>query len=421
MHFDAVIFDLDGTLIDTLEDLTWATNAALREFGLKEKTVEEVRALVGRGIRELVRDASGLEGDDLEKCVQRFQAHYEAHLDVFTKPYGGVVELLTQLRANGIKVAVLSNKYESAAKRLCAKFFPNLIDFVIGGDHAGIAKKPDPSGAQLALRLLRCERPIYCGDTATDIQTARAARIKCVAVSWGFRARETLSQADVIIDRAEEFIPAADALSRKGRGKKAVFSLLLALLLLAGAFFAYRHFGPKRYPIAEDKGMAVPYISQKDYTKTVCTIDGIKRSVKSSGCGATCIAMVSRYYFGEDASSDPQALFEWAYQNRFYAGNGIGHEGMDALAAYCGLKSRWTDDMEEARTALSEQQLVIAHMGPGEFTGDGHYILLRGIAEDGTILVNDPNSETRSAKNYEMPFIAGQLKINPGFLILWRE
>ncbi len=196
MKYQAVIFDLDGTLLDTLEDLWRSVNFALEKFGLPLRTREEVRGFVGNGIYLLMRRATGnAEEEIFLGAFEAFKAHYGAHCEDHTRPYEGVMSLLESLRAQGIKTAVLSNKADFATKKLTKRYFGELISIAVGeNEEAGIRKKPAPDSLFAVLQTLgvRKENAVYVGDSEVDIQTAQNAGVDCISVTWGFKDREFL-------------------------------------------------------------------------------------------------------------------------------------------------------------------------------------------------------------------------------------
>lgn len=207
----AVIFDLDGTLLDTLEDLYLSVNAALRAYGFPEKTREDVRRSVGNGVRRLMR-RSVPEGEDnprFEDCFLAFQKHYAAHLNDHTEPYDGVAELLKILADQGYLMAIVSNKSDQAVKELNRNVFGSLIPVAIG-ESEGVRRKPEPDTVYEAVRELGVSKEdcIYVGDSEVDIQTAKNAGIPCISVSWGFRDREILEDlgAENIVDTAGKLL-----------------------------------------------------------------------------------------------------------------------------------------------------------------------------------------------------------------------
>lgn len=188
----AIIWDLDGTLLDTLEDLAASTNAALTAHGYSPRSLSEVRAFVGNGVRNLILRALPRENcPDFEAVFADFRAHYAAHCNDRTRPYPGILDALRELKAAGIPMAVVSNKLDPAVKALCRLHFGDLLDPAIGeGD--GLARKPAPDMVFRALDRLGCTEGIYVGDSEVDIATAENAGLPAVIVGWGFRPRETL-------------------------------------------------------------------------------------------------------------------------------------------------------------------------------------------------------------------------------------
>ena len=190
-----VIFDLDGTLLDTLDDLHASVNATLTKFGYAERTREEVRAFVGNGIVMLMRRAVGEETPLLEEIVAEFKHHYGAHCAEKTKPYAGILELLSELKSRGIGTAVVSNKADFAVKLLAEEYFSNLLLSAVGEDEEkGIRKKPAPDSLLAVMRELGAapEETVYVGDSEVDIQTAQNAGVACISVTWGFKDEEFL-------------------------------------------------------------------------------------------------------------------------------------------------------------------------------------------------------------------------------------
>lgn len=195
MKYKLVIFDLDGTILDTLEDLYNSVNFALRRNSLPERTMEEVRAFVGNGIRLLIERAvpENTETEITDAVFADFRAHYAGHSFDNTKPYDGIIEMLTKLRCNGIKTAVVSNKADFAVQKLIRLFFNGLFDFV-SGEREGISKKPAPDTVFEAIRFtgILSRDTVYIGDSEVDIMTAENANIDIITVDWGFRDRACL-------------------------------------------------------------------------------------------------------------------------------------------------------------------------------------------------------------------------------------
>lgn len=195
--YDTYIFDLDGTLLDTLTDLTNATNHALRHFGMKERTLQEIRGFVGNGIRKLIERAVpvGTTPEQIEEVFGVFESYYLEHSLDATCPYDGVQELLRQLHEAGKHIAIVSNKIHAATQELCRRFFGNNADAVIGEqEYRGIKKKPAPDMVFEALKELKVsgERAVYVGDSEVDLATAHNAGLPCISVLWGFRDRDFL-------------------------------------------------------------------------------------------------------------------------------------------------------------------------------------------------------------------------------------
>lgn len=209
--FDAFVFDCDGTILDTLPDLVVVTNAALRECGYPEHTVEEVKSYVGNGVKALMyqavpQDVPAEAADAALECWKRLHPVLEGKL---TKPYPNVPEVLAELRRRGAKTAVLSNKFDEGLQQVIGDFLPGLFD-AQHGECAQIPRKPDPTGLLFTLDELGVapERAVYVGDSPGDILTARNAGAFAIAVSWGYHTREDMeaAQPDLIVDAAEELL-----------------------------------------------------------------------------------------------------------------------------------------------------------------------------------------------------------------------
>ncbi len=193
--YRTVIFDLDGTLLDTLDDLTGAVNHALSTFGLPLRTREEVRAFVGNGIANLIQRAIGFEHEKFTEILQEFRVFYGEHCKDETKEYAGITPLLKALKARGVKTAVVSNKADFAVKKLAAEYFPALLETAVGeNEAAGIAKKPAPDSLFAVMKKLGADREstVYVGDSEVDVQTANNAGVACISVAWGFKDEEFL-------------------------------------------------------------------------------------------------------------------------------------------------------------------------------------------------------------------------------------
>ena len=197
--YNTYIFDLDGTLLDTITDLAASCNYALRTHGMPEHSVDDVRRFVGNGVRKLMERAipNGAENPDFEATFATFREHYMHHSLDTTQPYPGIPEVLADLKARGCRLAVVSNKMMAATVELCRHFFPDTIEVAIGEHEVeGIRKKPAPDTVFAALRELGVEkdRAVYVGDSDVDVQTAANSGLPCISVLWGFRDRDFLTQ-----------------------------------------------------------------------------------------------------------------------------------------------------------------------------------------------------------------------------------
>jgi len=201
-NFDTYIFDLDGTLLSTLQDLASSCNYALKTNGMPERTIEEVRMFVGNGVKKLMERAipGGLKNKKFEKTYQDFRKHYMIHNLDTTQPYPDVMEMLEELKNRGKNIAVVSNKFYAATQELCRHFFGNLVDVAIG-EREDIKKKPAPDTVNEALRQLHADRKraVYIGDSDVDVMTARNSGMPCISVLWGFRDQEFLIAHDAMI------------------------------------------------------------------------------------------------------------------------------------------------------------------------------------------------------------------------------
>ncbi|MEG1611254.1 MAG: HAD-IA family hydrolase [Alistipes sp.] len=208
-----VIFDLDGTLLNTIGDLAVSCNSVLAVRGLPQHSYEEYCSFVGNGILRLVERAlpEPLRTSYTVAAVrQDFVKHYTAHIDTYTKPYEGIIELLEALSARGISVAVASNKFQAGTEKLIHRFFPSTEFTAILGQREGVALKPDPAIVEEILRTTgtQAAEALYIGDSGIDMQTARAAGVRSVGCTWGFRDRIELieSGADHLVDSPQEVV-----------------------------------------------------------------------------------------------------------------------------------------------------------------------------------------------------------------------
>ncbi len=247
MSASIVIFDLDGTLIDTIGDLSAAVEYALRQGGFPGHTVDEYRSMVGHGIRNLVTRAlpEGSPVETIDLSLSRFLEYYTKHIDVLSRPYPGIHEMLGELSVRGIKLAVTSNKFQAGTETLIRRFFPDIPFSKILGNAPGLPLKPDPEVVRLAIEAAFAGSPpdlgrvhsrvalrlrsglaaaeygrwpvaqpatplegaalaVLVGDSATDIRTARNAGIGAIGVSWGFRPRADLAEADIVVDTVDQ-------------------------------------------------------------------------------------------------------------------------------------------------------------------------------------------------------------------------
>lgn len=193
--YKAVIFDLDGTLLNTLGDLHASVNYALKKHGLPERSIDEVRAFVGNGIRKLIERAVDGRADN-DAVLEDFRVHYGIHCNDTTAPYDNIPKLLNALKERGIKTAVVTNKIDSAAKVLCKNYFGDVLSAVVG-DVEGRKQKPSPEPVLAALDEIgiSANEAVYIGDSDVDVVTAKNSGMDCIAVTWGFRGRDVLVNA----------------------------------------------------------------------------------------------------------------------------------------------------------------------------------------------------------------------------------
>ena len=211
MKYMIAIFDLDGTILNTLEDLADSTNYALKTCGYPERTMDEVRQFVGSGIRKLMERAvpEGTPVEEIDRVHETFTAHYKVHCADKTRPYDGIMELLQNLKKDGCKLAVVSNKADYGVQELCKQYFDGIFDFAVG-EREGIRKKPAPDSVNEVLKTLGCsrDRAVYIGDSDVDIQTAANAQMDHIIVEWGFRDVPFLiaKGAKVLVEKPEEIL-----------------------------------------------------------------------------------------------------------------------------------------------------------------------------------------------------------------------
>ena len=195
MKYKAVLLDMDGTVLDTVEDIKDSANTALRKFGFPEMNSEQARARLGNGSKVLITKSLPQDVDEetLLKVLDFYVPYYDAHSHIKTKPYDGILELMEKLRALGCKLAIISNKPDSTVKELSLEFFPGLLETAVG-ERQGVRRKPCPDSVTATAKELGAEisECVYVGDSEVDIETAKRAGMDCISVSWGFRSKEQL-------------------------------------------------------------------------------------------------------------------------------------------------------------------------------------------------------------------------------------
>ena len=209
MAYKTALFDMDGTLLDTLEDLRDSTNHVLREMGYPERSLEEMRRFVGNGAEMQIRRAvpEGTSEENIAKALRAYRAYYQEHCRIKTKVYDGLLDMLDALKARGVKTAVVSNKPDAAVKKLSEEYFGGRMDYAVGAKE-GVRCKPYPDMVDDALKALGETRDgaVFIGDSEVDVQTGLNAGLPVIAVSWGFRSREVVIEAGatVIADDARQ-------------------------------------------------------------------------------------------------------------------------------------------------------------------------------------------------------------------------
>lgn len=210
--YEAVIFDLDGTLLNTLEDLMDSVNFGLKKYHMPTRTLEEIRKFVGNGVQRLIARAVpiGTDADMQERVFEAFKEHYREHCNDKTDLYPGIPDLLTGLKKQGFAMAIVSNKLQEGVDALYNQYFKEYLQTAIGA-RDGIQKKPAPDSVMEALNVLHIskENAVYIGDSEVDIATARNAQMDCITVTWGFRTRQEQESAGAatFVDRPEDIIP----------------------------------------------------------------------------------------------------------------------------------------------------------------------------------------------------------------------
>lgn len=204
---DTILFDLDGTLVNSLADLADSVNYTMKVLGYPKRTIEEVRTFVGNGAEMLIKRS--LPSDrkyDLETAMPIYRKHYNANVCNKTRPYDGLYELIIELKEKGYKTGIVTNKPQYAAELIEKKLFDNNIMAVVGSDLTKRKNKPFPDGIDCCLELLgsKRENAIYVGDSEVDVETAKNAGLYCIGVSWGFRNTDALNGSDIIVNSADE-------------------------------------------------------------------------------------------------------------------------------------------------------------------------------------------------------------------------
>ena len=212
--YKVCIFDLDGTLTDTVESLTYSVNATLSELGLSQITEEQCKAFVGSGARKLIERSLKAAGDPellhVEKAMEVYGRVFKENCTYHVAPYEGIVEMLDTLKTLGVRLAVLSNKPHLQTKDVVATFFGADIFTCVQGQQEGIPRKPDPAAVFMIAKelIVATKECLYIGDSDVDMQTGNAAGVTTIGVTWGFRSREVLKEngAAYIVDKAQEII-----------------------------------------------------------------------------------------------------------------------------------------------------------------------------------------------------------------------
>lgn len=209
MKYKLAIFDMDGTILNTIDDLAASLNAVLEKSGFPTRTMDEVISFVGDGLRTLIERGvpDGSDSETVDRVLADFKAYYAVHCADRTAPYDGIIELLKNLRTNGCMTAVVSNKVDDAVQELCKKYFDGLFDYAVG-ERSGILRKPAPDSVNEVLEKLNVSREnaVYIGDSEVDIKTAENAGMDSIIVEWGFRERDFLLKkgAKTIVSAAKE-------------------------------------------------------------------------------------------------------------------------------------------------------------------------------------------------------------------------
>lgn len=209
--YDTVIFDMDGTLLDTLDDLSAAVNHTLREYNYPQHSKDKIKTFIGNGINRLMKNAvpNNIDNDTFNDVFQSFKEYYTAHSLINTAPFPEIYNMLTALKTKGIKTAIVSNKNTEAVQTLSEHFFSEFISVAIG-EKEGIKRKPHPDTVIEAMQLLNAKKALYVGDSSVDSQTAINAGIDCCLVRWGYGYDIDALDALYIIDNPMELLAITD-------------------------------------------------------------------------------------------------------------------------------------------------------------------------------------------------------------------
>ncbi|MCI8332490.1 MAG: HAD-IIIA family hydrolase [Clostridiales bacterium] len=211
MKYECALFDLDGTLLDTLTDLQNSVNAALTQFDFPTRTYNEIRCFVGHGVKKLIERSLPpyCSAPQCEQVFQFFMQHYKHHLADHTKAYDGVLAMLQKLQQANVRVAIVSNKADAAVQDLCQHYFDGLYLLAVGAKE-NVRKKPYPDAVNQVMQSLSAQpdKTVYIGDSEVDIETAQNAGIRCISVAWGFRTSDELSaaRAETIVTTPQEIL-----------------------------------------------------------------------------------------------------------------------------------------------------------------------------------------------------------------------
>lgn len=216
MKYDAVLFDMDGTVVDSLEDICGAVNHAMRHYHLPEYEPAQIAAYLGNGARYLLKCALPADATEafLDEVLAYYKPYYAAHTGDKTRPYAGILPMMERMKTAGLRLAIISNKPDAAVQPLVRTYFADLVQLAVG-EREGVRRKPSPDMIDAAAEQLGVakDRCLYVGDSEVDVETAKNAGIDCAAVTWGFRSREQLvnAGAGVIVDSPEELLALAGA------------------------------------------------------------------------------------------------------------------------------------------------------------------------------------------------------------------